>query len=103
MKEVVNYTDIWYQVVYECEVIDEFYSTLNFTAYKIETMTTAVNGKKYPTEIENNFTAKGYIKFDGCMEVELSNCHFCGNYQAQQFGDLFQELYKKAKSLGLNY
>lgn len=97
MKEIVNYIDIWYQVTYERG--EDTY--LRFIANKILSMQ---GNSDIPLEIEEVPCLDGYVKFDGCMNVlfEKGLAHFCGRYQTQQYGELFNKIYDKAIELGMS-
>src|ERR1700728_3983337 len=98
MTETVNYPDIWYQVKYTFEEDD---MRLLFEASQAEEQ-----GKSNDGDITlNGFSLypeiKGFVKFDGCMEIYSSNICFSGRYMTKQFGELFDKIYDKAKELGL--
>ena len=42
--------------------------------------------------------ASGYIKWDGCMEIEL-NKHMCGFYEASWIGHAIEHIYDTAQRL----
>lgn len=101
ITEIINYTDIWYQVTYTW---DTEISSLHFVAYRINSMKEDNNGVETPCEISDSKTLDGYVKYDGCMNVQLEDgyAHFCGRYQSNQYGELFNKIYDKAKSIGLD-
>jgi hypothetical protein len=96
MKTIIDYPDIWYQVKYNF-IEDE--SRLEFEAFRIHGL--ADGTSENPHDVEKENMIKGYVKFDGCMDVDSNSMHFCGRYMTKQFGELFDKIYDKAKELGL--
>ena len=95
-------TDIWYRVIYKLD--ESVSSNLYFTAYKAKEMSIDKDGNDIITEVDTDKSLDGWVKFDGCMNVEFESgiAHFCGRYYTKQFGLLFDKIYDKAQELGLD-
>ena len=94
--ETITYPDIWYQVAYTWEPAE---TLLYFKATKIRAMD---EENLSNSELEDEISADGYVKFDGCMNVKLDQgyAHFCGRYQTKQYAQLFDKIYDKALEIG---
>ncbi len=92
MENIVKYyPEAWYKVEYEVgEVV------VNFKAWKIDAL-----DEKYleNSEIEDNPSIIGCIKWDGCMNFKQDE-HYCGMYHAKQTLMLMTEVYRFKSNLG---
>lgn len=75
---------------------------IEFKVYKISaigddgTLYYGINGDDAEELNPEYWYAKGHIKWDGCMEIDLSN-HFCG--WSKEFGELFKDIYLQAAEI----
>lgn len=52
------------------------------------------------TDDNAEWTMKGYIKWDGCSNMEFNNCvHLCGMHDAKNFSQMIVRLWEKCQSL----
>lgn len=89
MESIIR-EDLFVKLEYEVEG-----GTLHFKATKIRTYS-----EEGDHEFESGPMLKGYIKFDGCMEIEPTGMHFCGRELAKQYALLFDVIYDKAIEVG---
>lgn len=101
VREKLVYEDIWFQVEYSWENSEDF-AGLDFIATKISGMVGSSEEEMKENELEKEPMLVGYIKWDGCMNVQMQQgyVHFCGRNMSKQYAELFDKLYDKAKEVG---
>lgn len=88
-QQTKYYSEFWYKLEYQ---VDE--TRVLFKAWKI---TGLDEGDLINSDIEDEHTIDGYIKWDGCMEFHQKE-HYCGIHHAKQTLGLIEEIYKIGES-----
>lgn len=88
--------DAWYKLTYKV-----FDSYLEFEAYKMGAKGVMAGvGECDTDEFEEEYTFKGTMKWDGCIDFEtMINRHFCKIHHAEQDMLLFNRLYELQETL----
>lgn len=90
-----TYPDIWFKVIYD---VKEY--TFDFTVFKI---TGEIMSAPPEYELSPEPVMIGTMKWDGCMNFDYNETHYCGLHNAEWYFQLIKELYKVKNSIGGNF
>ena len=93
-KTISDYPDYWYRLIYWLTPVT---NTFNFELWRI----TALGESAEEMEIDETADATGYVKWDGCMNIQTNGYqHFCNSKMAMQYGVMLQEVFRLARING---